>query len=199
MRRRSSSTTRTPELITASEVTGRSCTTSRRCRGRCPRMARKRWRCSLLHRPFGAAPKSPSIGSPRKLQGTDTLFSEYDVVRIDPGAEHDEAGAWVYRDRDGTLHLQDGTGVEATPENLRSAPVDGSALTFRRAGEKHAFESTCAWTGMAMATCHRAASSACRGPALATCRLWRNSMPVAVGSVSKPSKRLRSPPARRPA
>lgn len=68
-----------------------------------------------------------------EVPDTDTLSPEYELLRIDPGAEHEEAGAWVYRDGQGTVHLPDGTAVEVTTEDLRSAPIDDSALTFRRA------------------------------------------------------------------
>lgn len=68
-----------------------------------------------------------------EVSGGDTLSPAFELLRIDPGAEHDEAGAWVYRDGGGTVRLQDGTAVELEVGDLRSAPIDATSLTFRRA------------------------------------------------------------------
>lgn len=68
-----------------------------------------------------------------EVPGADTLSPSYELLRIDPGAEHEEAGAWVYRDAQGAVRLHDGTALEIAKDDLRSAPVDPSALTFRRA------------------------------------------------------------------
>ncbi|MGH1340920.1 MAG: hypothetical protein ACRBN8_05180 [Nannocystales bacterium] len=68
-----------------------------------------------------------------EVPGADTLSPSYELLRIDPGAEHDEAGAWVYRDGQGAIRLQDGTAVAVETGELRSAPVDAASLTFRRA------------------------------------------------------------------
>lgn len=68
-----------------------------------------------------------------EVSSPDSLSPRYALLRIDPGAEHDEAGAWVYRDAAGVVRLQDGTAVEVPEGALRSAPLENSQLTFRRA------------------------------------------------------------------
>src|SRR5690606_1967562 len=60
------------------------------------------------------------------------LTPRYELLRVDPGAAHEHAGAWVYRDPAGTIHLQDGTRVEVEPELLRSSPRTAAQLTFLR-------------------------------------------------------------------
>lgn len=68
-----------------------------------------------------------------EVPGDDVLTPRYELLRIDPGAEHREAGAWIYRDGGGQLRLQDGTPVEVLAGDVRSASLDRSRITFRRA------------------------------------------------------------------
>ncbi len=68
-----------------------------------------------------------------EVPGADVLSPTFELLRIDPGAEHEHAGAWVYRDGAGHLHLQDGSRVQVQPEDLRAASIDRGRLTFRRA------------------------------------------------------------------
>lgn len=63
----------------------------------------------------------------------DTLSPRYELLRIDPGADHDGAGEWVYRDAAGVIRLQDGGPVDVDADDLRAAPLDRARLTFRRA------------------------------------------------------------------
>ena len=64
---------------------------------------------------------------------SDPIAPTYVLLRIDPTAEHEHAGAWVYRNAKGKLFLQDHTAVEIPAEVLLSAPIDTDALTFKRA------------------------------------------------------------------
>lgn len=68
-----------------------------------------------------------------EVPGGDTLTPSYELLRIDPGAEHEEAGEWVYRDGAGALRLQDGTPVDVETQDVRAAPIGRERLTFRRA------------------------------------------------------------------
>ena len=68
-----------------------------------------------------------------EVSTADTLTPSYALLRVDPGAEHDDAGAWVYRDAAGAVRLQDGTAVDVSDGDLRSAPIERARLTFRRA------------------------------------------------------------------
>ncbi|MCB9761491.1 MAG: hypothetical protein H6739_16730 [Alphaproteobacteria bacterium] len=61
-----------------------------------------------------------------------SLVPQYELLRVEPAAEHPHAGAWVYRDGD-ALRLQDGTRVEVAAEQLRAVPVPADRLTFLRA------------------------------------------------------------------
>jgi len=63
----------------------------------------------------------------------DALAPAYEVLRIDPRADHADAGEWVHRDADGRIRRQDGTVVEVDPAALRSAPREPEQLTFQRA------------------------------------------------------------------
>lgn len=62
----------------------------------------------------------------------DSLRPAYQLLRIDPAAEHPRAGAWVYRDG-AALRGQDGEPVQARPEQLRATPIPAEQLSFRRA------------------------------------------------------------------
>lgn len=62
-----------------------------------------------------------------------SLAPRYELLRVDPGAAHEHAGAWVYRDAKGKLRLLDGTRIEVAPELLRSSPRTAEQLTFLRA------------------------------------------------------------------
>ena len=62
----------------------------------------------------------------------DSLVPAYELLRIEPGAEDENAGAWVYRDGDGALRLQDHTEVAGDPP-LRRVPKNAEELTFDRA------------------------------------------------------------------
>lgn len=64
---------------------------------------------------------------------SDPLEPSYELLRIAPGADHPKAGEWVYRDREGKLHLQTHEPVEVDAELVRGAPVELEDLTFRRA------------------------------------------------------------------
>ena len=66
-----------------------------------------------------------------------SLVPTYALLRIEPTAEHEHAGAWVYRDAAGALRLQDHTAVEGAPP-VRSVARAADELTFRRApGDPH--------------------------------------------------------------
>ncbi len=56
----------------------------------------------------------------------------YELLRIAPDAEHEHAGAGVYRDGE-KIRLEDGTETEVDAGVLRRTPVDAAQLTFRRA------------------------------------------------------------------
>ncbi len=62
-----------------------------------------------------------------------TLTPSYELLRVDPAVEHEHAGAWIYRDPSGGLHLQDGRSVDVPPEHVRAAPKEDWELTFQRA------------------------------------------------------------------
>ena len=62
----------------------------------------------------------------------DSLVPRHQLLRIEPGASHPQAGAWIYRDGAG-FRLQDGTPVEVEEAMLRATPVEPEELTFRRA------------------------------------------------------------------
>ena len=62
----------------------------------------------------------------------DSLVPAYERLRIEPGAEHPHAGAWVYRDGQGGLRLQDHSPIDGDPP-LRTVAVDTDQLTFSRA------------------------------------------------------------------
>jgi len=63
----------------------------------------------------------------------DPIAPDYVLLRIDPTAQHEHAGAWVYRDAKGKIFLEDHKAVEVPAEALLAAPVDTDALTFLRA------------------------------------------------------------------
>jgi len=67
----------------------------------------------------------------------DSLVPGYELLRIEPTAEHAHAGAWVYRDGEGALRMQDHSVVDGAPET-RAVPRGAEDLTFRRApGDPH--------------------------------------------------------------
>ncbi|MEM6997079.1 MAG: hypothetical protein AAF721_41630, partial [Myxococcota bacterium] len=68
-----------------------------------------------------------------EARDSDPIAPSYELLRINPGADHEHEGAWVYRDAKGGIHLEDHTPVDVEPDQLRSAPVGLDALTFRRA------------------------------------------------------------------
>ncbi|MCR9159394.1 MAG: hypothetical protein ACE37F_23195 [Nannocystaceae bacterium] len=68
-----------------------------------------------------------------EVSAGDTLAPRYELLRVDPGATHDAAGSWVYRDAAGGIRLQDGTPIDVDADAVRAAPVDPARLTFRRA------------------------------------------------------------------
>ncbi|MEM6296531.1 MAG: hypothetical protein AAGA54_35020, partial [Myxococcota bacterium] len=68
-----------------------------------------------------------------EVASTTTLSPTFERLRIDPGSEHEEAGAWIYRDSAGGLRLQDGTPVTVPAGDVRRAPVPAAQLTFQRA------------------------------------------------------------------
>jgi hypothetical protein len=61
-----------------------------------------------------------------------SLVPRYALLRVNPRARHEHAGAWVYRDAAGRIYLQDGTEIEVAPELLRSSPRTPWQLTFQR-------------------------------------------------------------------
>lgn len=67
-----------------------------------------------------------------EVRDEDDLAPSYELLRIDPRADHPKKGEWVYRDGE-TIRLQDGTKVDVDDEQLKSAPRDPEALTFHRA------------------------------------------------------------------
>lgn len=70
-----------------------------------------------------------------EIPDPDSLVPSYELLRVDPaagpGAAHEHAGAWVYRDGAGKIHLQDGREIEVAPALLRSSPRSPSQLTFQ--------------------------------------------------------------------
>lgn len=64
-------------------------------------------------------------------ESADALKPEYTLLRVDPGSDHPEAGAWLYRD--GAQYKRaDGTVVEVEASALRHIPVPAERLTFKR-------------------------------------------------------------------
>ncbi|MCK6517882.1 hypothetical protein L6R46_22825 [Myxococcota bacterium] len=61
-----------------------------------------------------------------------TLVPRYELLRIDPNAEHPNAGAWVYRDA-GLYCLESGEVIDLDEALLRAIPVPAARLTFLRA------------------------------------------------------------------
>jgi hypothetical protein len=61
-----------------------------------------------------------------------SLVPAYELLRVEPGAEHADAGAWVYRDGQGGLRRQDHAEIQGDPP-LRSVPKQADDLTFARA------------------------------------------------------------------
>ncbi len=72
---------------------------------------------------------------------SDPIAPEFELLRIEPSAEHEHRRKWVYRDGKGGLHLQDHTSIEVDAGSLRAAPVSVVALTFRRAPKDPALRS----------------------------------------------------------
>lgn len=64
---------------------------------------------------------------------SDVVDPRYELLRIDPLADHRRAGAWVHRDGRGRVRLDDGRVVAVGQGDLRRAPVDAADLTFARA------------------------------------------------------------------
>jgi hypothetical protein len=60
------------------------------------------------------------------------LTPRYELLRVDPGAAHEHAGAWVYRDARGAIYLQDGARVEVASHLLHASPLAPQQLTFLR-------------------------------------------------------------------
>ncbi|HWB74699.1 MAG TPA: hypothetical protein VG755_07080, partial [Nannocystaceae bacterium] len=63
----------------------------------------------------------------------DPFAPTYQLLRIDPAADHEHAGAWVWRDDGGRLHLEDGKLVRVPDSSVRAAKKSTEALTFLRA------------------------------------------------------------------
>ncbi|MBK9364933.1 MAG: hypothetical protein IPN01_01215 [Deltaproteobacteria bacterium] len=61
-----------------------------------------------------------------------TLIPRYELLRIDPNANHPNAGAWVYRDA-GLYCLESGEVIELDEALVRAIPVPAAQLTFQRA------------------------------------------------------------------
>ncbi len=64
---------------------------------------------------------------------SDPIAPSYEILRIDPAADHRHAGAWVWRDAAGRLRLQDGARVSVPADALRSRGRTVEQLTFQRA------------------------------------------------------------------
>lgn len=69
-------------------------------------------------------------------ESQNSLAPKYELLRIDPGCGHTNAGSYVYRDQN-TLRLQDGTSTTVTNEHLRRIPITADRLTFVRAPKDH--------------------------------------------------------------
>ena len=67
-----------------------------------------------------------------EIPDPDALVPRYELLRVEPGAVHGHAGAWVYRDSKGKIYLQDGTQIEVAPDLLRASPCSPAQLTFLR-------------------------------------------------------------------
>lgn len=65
-------------------------------------------------------------------ESAQSLSPRFELLRVDPAAQHPHAGAWVYRDS-GLVCTQDGEPIEVAPELLRRTPVPTEQLTFERA------------------------------------------------------------------
>lgn len=63
----------------------------------------------------------------------DPLAPTYELLRIDPAADHEHAGAWVWRDDAGRLHREHGELVRVPEAMLRAAKKSADDLTFMRA------------------------------------------------------------------
>jgi hypothetical protein len=61
-----------------------------------------------------------------------SLVPRYELLRVDPAARHEHAGAWVYRDGKGRIYLQNGAEIDVAPDLLRSSPRTPEQLTFQR-------------------------------------------------------------------
>ena len=62
------------------------------------------------------------------------LSPSYELLQIDPAAEHADAGSWLYRDGRGALRREaDGGDVEGVDEWLLRTPLEPTRLSFRRA------------------------------------------------------------------
>ncbi len=62
-----------------------------------------------------------------------SLIPQYELLRIAPDADHEHAGAWIYRSEG--LFLEGGEAVEVPEEALRRIPISAAELTFERAQE----------------------------------------------------------------
>lgn len=60
------------------------------------------------------------------------LVPAYELLRVDPGASHPAAGAWVYRDN-GVIKDETGKALDVPETLLRSVPLTAQRLTFKRA------------------------------------------------------------------
>jgi hypothetical protein len=65
-----------------------------------------------------------------EVPDTSALVPRYELLRVAPDAAHAHAGAWLYRDAKGKLHLQDGEQIEVAPDLLRSSSRALEQLTF---------------------------------------------------------------------
>lgn len=68
-----------------------------------------------------------------EMPGSESLAPRYEILRIAPDASHAHAGAWVYRDHKGDIHLgEDGARVRVDDDLLHASPVSSERLTFLR-------------------------------------------------------------------
>ncbi|PRQ08262.1 hypothetical protein [Enhygromyxa salina] len=61
-----------------------------------------------------------------------SLLPAYELLRVEPGSDHIHAAAWVYRSGAG-IHLQDGTKIQVSEDQLRRVAVATHNISFARA------------------------------------------------------------------
>lgn len=61
------------------------------------------------------------------------LVPQYELLRIDPTAEHDHAGSWVHRSGSAVRLEDDFATIEVSEDDLVRIPVEADDLTFKRA------------------------------------------------------------------